>query len=188
MQYSTPKKILAIVGMPGAGKSEVVSFLQVKGIPFVRFGEITDEGLKKQGIAVTPGNEKLFRENLRKELGMEAYAVLARPKIEDKLAQNDCIAIDGLYSWEEYRYLKNLFPNLILVHIYAEPEVRYKRLSQRAVRPLTRTEAEKRDIAEIENLHKAGPIAIADYQITNNKGKEELQSQIADLLRRLEIV
>ena len=42
--------IIAIIGMPGAGKSEVISYIKNKGIPFVRFGKITDEGLKRAGL------------------------------------------------------------------------------------------------------------------------------------------
>ena len=47
-------------------------------------------------------------------------------------------------------------------------DIRYKRLESREVRPLTNIESESRDIAEIENIAKAGPIAYADYYILNN--------------------
>jgi len=38
------------------------------------------------------------------------------------LSENDFIVIDGLYSWEEYVYLKQKFSYLTLVHVFSEPQ------------------------------------------------------------------
>jgi dephospho-CoA kinase len=182
------KVIIAIVGMPGAGKSEAASYLQKKGIPFIRFGQLTDETVKEMGLPLTPQNERLAREKLRNELGMAAYAIKAKPKIESLLETTNVIALDGLYSWEEYVLLKEEFPQLILIHVYAEPKVRYERLSKRKIRPLTPEEARVRDVAELEKLNKGGPIAIADYMIENDTGDMvQLYTHIDELLHRLEI-
>lgn len=179
--------ILAIVGMPGAGKSEAISYIEKKGIPFVRFGQITDEGLENAGLPITPENEQNYREKLRRDLGMAAYAIQSKPKINALLSKNKMIAIDGLYSWEEYVYLKQIYSNLVLVNIYAEPQKRYERLTKRDVRPLSPEEARKRDIMELEKLNKGGPIAIADYLIENNDNNTEvLYKKIDDLLSRLQ--
>lgn len=181
------KVILAIVGMPGAGKTEAVSYFAKKGLPFVRFGEITDEGVQKElGLPLTPENERMYREKIRKELGMAAYAIKAKPKIEKLIQNNDIIAIDGLYSWEEYTLLKNEFPNLILIHIYAEPPVRYKRLSERPIRPVPAEKSRERDITELA-LNKGGPIAMADYLVENSAGIEELAGKLDVFLKRLHI-
>jgi len=180
------KIILAFVGMPGSGKSEAVSYLQKKEIPFVRFGKLTDEGVKAMGLSLTPENERLFREKIRKELGMAAYAIKAEPKIKSLLETNNVIAIDGLYSWEEYLFLKKLFPNLFLIHIFAEPQKRYERLAKRPIRPVPREKARERDITELEKLNKGGPIAIADYLIENNGDDiEELYGKIELVLNKL---
>jgi dephospho-CoA kinase len=43
MENKTTKKIiLAFVGMPGAGKTEASAYLKKKGIPILRFGDLTD--------------------------------------------------------------------------------------------------------------------------------------------------
>lgn len=182
------KKIIAIVGMPGAGKTESTEYLATKGVPFVRFGEITDEEVRRRGLPLEPENERIVREAIRKEGGMGAYALKAEPKINTLLANNDVIVIDGLYSWEEYTYLKEKFPWLMLINIYAEPKVRYKRLSQRSVRPVQIEECYARDVAELEKLNKGGPIAIADYTIENNSDDiSDLHSKIDALLLRLGI-
>lgn len=179
------KLLLAILGMPGSGKSETVSYLKRKGIPFVRFGALTEEELIKARLPVTPENEHAMREKLREEYGMAIYAVKAEPKIRRLLEENSHVAIDGLYSWEEYTYLKEKFPELILLHVFTEPAIRYQRLVSRSVRPFSLKEARKRDIAEIENLHKGGPIAIADCVVTNNTSVADLHKQLDVLLDRL---
>lgn len=178
--------LLAFVGMPGAGKTEAVMHLQKQGIPFVRFGDLTDEGLKEKGLPQTPQNEQQYREQVRQELGMAAYAIKAEPKIHEVLINHTVAAIDGLYSWEEYKYLKERFPQLQVVFIYAEPTIRYSRLAKRPIRPFTPDEARARDIAEIEKLHKGGSIAIADYLIVNNsEDLNELHGRIDELFQKL---
>lgn len=182
-----PKSIIAFVGMPGTGKSEASTYLQKKGIPFVRFGDVTDEEITKRGVSDTQESEKQIREELRTTLGMAAYAIRSEPKIEQLLSNHDVIGIDGLYSWEEYTYLKKKFPGLILIYVYTEPANRYERLSKRQVRPLEPSYARERDIAEIERLNKAGPIALADYLIDNNQDCEQLYQHIDQLIKRLNI-
>src|ERR1700722_273176 len=105
--------------MPGAGKSQATEYLQQQGIPFVRFGQLTDETVVNMGLEITPHNERIVRERLRKELGMAAYAIKAKPKIDALLKQHSVIALDGLYSWEEYVFLKRDYPQLVLIHIFA---------------------------------------------------------------------
>lgn len=180
------KKILAIVGMPGAGKSEAVSYLQEKGIPFVRFGDVTDDGVKELGLELNPQNERMVREKIRNELGMAAYAIKSEPRINEILKEHDVIALDGLYSWEEYIYLKERHPELTLIHVYAEPKVRYGRLEHRPIRPLTHEEAAQRDIAELEKLNKGGPIAMADYIVVNNSDHmDHLHKQLDEVFGRI---
>lgn len=182
------KLILAIVGMPGSGKSETTSYLKEKRFQTVRFGEVTDEGVALLNLPLTPENERMFREKIRRELGMAAYAIKSKFKIDSLLKKNDVVIIDGLYSWEEYKYLKDEYKNLILINVYAEPKKRYKRLLERAIRPVSIKESLKRDIAELEKLNKGGPIAMADYLIENNTDNiNELRRKIDKLLKRLKV-
>jgi dephospho-CoA kinase len=53
------------------------------------------------------------------------------------------------------------------------------------VRPLSHEEAEARDFAEIENLEKGGPIAMADFTLQNDETMEKLHSEIDKLLELL---
>jgi len=171
-------KIIALVGMPGVGKSVAGEFFRSKGIPILRFGDQTDIGLKEFGLEKNEKNERWYREKLRKELGMAAMAIKIHPRIEEQLKSNRCVVLDGLYSWEEYLYLREKYPELQLLCIYTSPTIRHQRLSVRKIRPLTIAESESRDIAELQNLNKGGPIAIADYLIKNENDEQAFYTEL----------
>jgi len=101
-------KVVSIVGMAGSGKSEVARLFQENGYNTVRFGDVTDEEVRKQGLELNEENERRIREQLRKKYGMAAYAILNLSRIELALKQSP-VVIDGLYSWEEYTFLKGYF-------------------------------------------------------------------------------
>ena len=177
--------VVALVGMPGSGKSEVARVFQKHGYARIRFGDITDDEVRKRGLKLDEENERLVREDLRKEHGMAAYAVLNLPRIKDALEKSN-VVIDGLYSWEEYKYLKDrLSGRLNIVAVWSPPEVRYTRLRTRSVRPLGVDQARERDYAEIENVNKGGPIAMADYTIVNNSTLESLVEQAGNIIKVL---
>jgi len=160
-------RLIAIVGMTGSGKSELSKLFEKDGYKRVRFGDITDDMLKEMDLPLTEENEKKLRESLRTEHGMEAYAKLNLPRVESALEKNNVI-IDGLYSWEEYLFLKDRFGHdLTVLAIYSPPEDRYDRLVDREVRSLTKEQSRGRDKGEIEKLNKAAPIAMSDYTLLN---------------------
>jgi dephospho-CoA kinase len=186
-------RIYAIVGMAGSGKSIACDVLKDMGWKYIRFGQVTIDRLEAEGKAVTEESEKKMREALRKEYGMGAYALLALPAIE-KGFKKGSVVIDGLYSWSEYKILKEIFKDtLTVVHIYASPKTRYLRLDQRShdikdekhrMRRLAPVEAEKRDYAEIENIEKGGPIAMADYTVVNEGALDDLKQAMKELAVR----
>ena len=105
---SKNKKVVAIVGMAGSGKTEVARAFEKNGFTRVRFGDITDEEVRKRGLVLNEDNERRIRELLRKEHGMVAYAELNLPRIDAAL-KNSNVVVDGLYSWEEYTFLKDRY-------------------------------------------------------------------------------
>jgi dephospho-CoA kinase len=179
--------LFAFVGMPGSGKTEAAQYVKEKGYAYVRFGDVTEELLREKGLPLTPENEQEVRESLRQQMGMHAYAEKSLPKITHLLENHSVTVLDGLYSWEEYRFLQEKGFSVVVVHVYTEKHIRYKRLANRAVRPLTKQEAFARDIAEVEKLNKAGPIALADYLIENNEQKEQFYAKLDTLCERLHI-
>ena len=176
-------KIVAIVGMCGSGKSIASKYFEDLGYKNVYFGGVTMEKLKEAGLEVTPENEKMMREKLRRELGMGAYAKVLLPRILE-LSKDYDVVLDGLYSWSELKILEEEF-DMRTIAIVCDRNLRYDRLSKRDVRPFNNEEAKKRDITEIENIEKAGPIAYADYFIYNNGSMEEYYKRLDEIIKLL---
>lgn len=172
-------KIVAVVGMSGTGKSEVVKeFQTLHPFEYVYFGGAVVDEVKARGLEVTEANEAAVREDLRANHGMAAIAVLKLPAIEKALREGKDVLIDGLYSQAEYQLLSEKFDDaLLLVAVHSNKDLRTLRLSSRPVRPLTPEEIKVRDFREIVYVDKGGPIATADYHILNNGSMDELKKQ-----------
>lgn len=187
---SIPKnvKILAFVGLSGAGKSSAVDYLTAKGIPKVYFGGVVLGAMDEAGLEHTAENERIFRENLRAREGKDFVVNRIITQIDGLVdAGKHRIVADGLYTWTEYKILKHEYgPNLHVVAVVAPKLLRHRRLSQRPIRPLTQAEANERDWAEIENLEKGGPIAIADHFLHNTHDLESLHAQIDAVIKELD--
>lgn len=183
------KKIIAVVGMAGSGKTEVVKKIQEKySIPKVYFGEVTFDEIKKRNLETNYENERIVREDLRSKHGMGAYAKFSIPKIKDLLENNPVVLVESLYSWDEYKIMKEEFGNnFITVAVYASPSTRFERLKNRLnERPIRDwQEFKTRDWTEIEGTQKGGPIAMADYLIVNEASREEFEEKIEKLFERL---
>ena len=180
------KLILAIVGLPGAGKTEVVEYLMKQtSWPKVYFGDATFDEMKRLGLEINEANERKTREEIRKNLGMGAYAILSLPKIKE-LYENSGVIVESLYSWEEYLEMKKEFGDAFKVlAVYSSPETRISRMSNRPIRPLSKEDMISRDYSQIENLHQAGPIARADWTIVNEGTKEDLIKQIDMVIEKI---
>lgn len=176
-------KAVAVVGMCGSGKSVLCSYFTNLGWSSVYFGGVAVSQLKKNGVPVNEDNERQVREQLRRELGMGAFAIILKEEILDKLARGN-VVLDGLYSWSEYVILKELLgDDLIVLAIVTNSGVRKQRLARREVRSLSAEMVDSRDIAEIENSEKGGPIAKADYYVTNNGTEAELKRQFDEFMQ-----
>ena len=180
MAHDPQAKIIAFVGLPGAGKSEAVDYLTSKGYPKVYFGGVILSALSEAGLEHTEANEKQFRESIREKEGKDFVVKRIIKQLHDLIDSGQRrIVADGLYTWTEYKALKHEFPGeLIVVAIVAPKHLRHHRLTMRPIRPLTIEEANARDWAEIENLEKGGPIAIADHFIANDKDLATLHAAI----------
>lgn len=179
-------RALALVGMAGSGKTVCARYLESQGFFQFRFGGIVTDEVLRRGLPINPVNERIVREEFRAQDGMDAIARRALPHLLENLTTRPCIVMDGLYSWSEYRLLRQaLGAELIVVAIVAERGVRYARLAQRMDRPLTAEEAAQRDWQEIEMIEKGGPIAIADYTLLNDADEVALLAGLDALLTRL---
>lgn len=188
MRHRTQTKILAIVGLTGSGKSTAVEHFTAKGHPKVYFGGVILNAMENSGVEITPENEKIFREEFRKKHGKDVVVNKIIEQIKDLIeAGQHRIIADGLYTWSEYKALKHAFPGeLTTIATVTPKKIRYQRLLSRPIRPLTHEEAQQRDWAEIENLEKGGPIAIADHYIINDGDQQKLAEKLNDIANSID--
>jgi dephospho-CoA kinase len=178
------QQVVVFVGMPGVGKSVCVEYLKSKDMPFVYFGGITIDEVKRRGMELNEASEKFVREDIRAKEGKGAYAARIISQIEKLFEEgHKLVAVDGLYSWTEYKIFKDIFGDRsIVIAIVAPRKTRHKQLASRHFRPLNEKEATERDYAEIEHLEKGGPIANADYFLANAGSVESLLADLQELL------
>ena len=191
-------RVVAVVGLTGSGKTEIGHIFEQHGYGFIRFGQVVLDEVMRRKLEVNEQNERMVREDLRRQHGMAAMAILLMPKIDDMLLSGNVVA-DGLYSWSEYKVLKDRYlDNIIVLAVYASPKTRYARLTsdKRKYDPLkdknavyrsyTFEEARSRDYSEIEKIEKAGPIAMADYTIINEGTIDELAKSVEGVIKKIE--
>lgn len=183
---STCKIILAVVGLPGSGKTEIIKYIQQqKGWPNVYFGKVVFDEMALHNLPINEENERKTREELRQNFGMAAPAIKSIPKIKE-LFKDSSVLVESLYSWEEYLEMKKEFgANFFVLAVFASPKIRTKRMEARKERPLTPAELVSRDYSQIDKLHQAGPIARADFTIINETDLNYVYGQVNKFLDSL---
>ncbi len=177
------KTILAIVGLPGSGKTEAANFFRQKGLPVISFGKIINDYVDKNNLSHTEVVHKKIREEFRVKYGKAAMAILNQKNIQEALAKNMMVIIDGMRSWEEYLYLKKIFSDvqLVILALFADKEIRYQRLAKRKER--NKLTGEERDINELIGTNMGPTIAFADFLIKNNFSLEEFYDKLEHVYR-----
>lgn len=172
------KIILAIVGLPGAGKTEASQYFITKKLPVVRFGKVINDYIEDHHWPHIEEYHKKVREQLRRKHGQEALAVLNEKNIKQSLIKNQIVVIDGMRSWEEYLYLKRQFKKVrvVILAIYSDKEKRYHRISARKFR--NKLKGEGRDINELLGTNMGVTIAYADFFVENNGALEDFKNKL----------
>ena len=158
--------IVCLTGMPGSGKSTIVSALKAKGLGALNLGDGVRAEAKKRNLEPTGENLGKLMLELRDKNGPGAVANLLTEQIKN--SQSEVIIIDGVRSIAEIEVLKNV-GSVKLLSIEASADTRYKFLGARGRSddPETREKFEERDKREIGvGIDKY--IAIADETISNS--------------------
>ena len=184
-------KILAFVGMPGSGKGTCTDYLAATyGWPVVHFGNMVYDEVQRRGLDNVK-DEVAVREDMRAKEGAAVLAKHAARRAQEQLEKGaKVVVLDGLYSWSENKYLAQTFgESLIVIAVAAPKKVRYQRVLDRndSHRHYTLEQLITREIAEIENIEKGGPIAYADYTLVNETNPKDLTDQLEKLLTKLHL-
>ena len=178
--------IIAFVGMSGSGKTEAVQYLaKSHKLPVISFSSVINDYVDKNKLEHSESVHKRLRKEFRAKHGMASMAVLRRDEIAQMLSKEVILLIEGLYSWEEYLYLKEEFPDVrvILVAVWARKELRWERASQRNYRK--DLYGQERDINELTETNKGPAIAFADHLIINNFSLPEFHDKLDEVYRSI---
>ncbi|MDB5185638.1 MAG: hypothetical protein JWL85_161 [Candidatus Saccharibacteria bacterium] len=186
------KKVIAFVGMPGAGKGTCTNYLEeTHDWPVVHFGSMVYEEVQRRGLH-NVRDEMFVRTDMREKEGSAVLAKHAARKAQGYFDKGHTrVVLDGLYSWTEYKYLEEVFgDDLIVVAITAPKALRRTRAVARkdGHRTYTIDQIVKREIDEIENLEKGGPIAYADHTILNDQDPFIMIETLEILLKELNLI
>ena len=182
---SAEKLVVGLTGMPGAGKSVVVSVARANGYGIVVMGDEGREEARKRGLEPTPENLGRIMLELRQ---LEGEAAIARRCIPKILAKGESkVIVDGVRSLAEVEEFKRHFPRFTLIAVHASPEIRFKRLfhRQRSDDPKSWEIFHERDMREL-SVGLGNAIAMAEYMIVNEESLEAAKKQTAKILRRVE--
>ncbi len=179
------KKIIAVVGLPGVGKTDAADFFRKQRMPVISFGEAINDYIENNHLPHIEKTHKKVRLELRQKHGMAAMAVLNEERIKQAMNKNMIVIIDGLRSWQEYLHLKKTFPKatVYLLAIYADKHLRWARSIRRSKR--NKLYGEERDLDELIGINMAPTIAYADFLVKNNFSIEDFHDKLEEVFRTI---
>jgi dephospho-CoA kinase len=177
------KKIIAISGMPGAGKGIAAEAAKQLGLHVLVLGDVIREETERRGLEPNPTNVGNVMLQLRAEEGPAAVAKRLLPKIDS--IQSPTVVVEGIRSLHELSELGSRF-EIVTVAIHASPTSRFQRLlsRNRSDDPKTWEVFHERDMRELE-VGLGQVIALAETVLCNEGTILELQAKFKQAVARL---
>ena len=176
-------RIVAITGMPGAGKSTAAQALVKQGWKRVVMGDVIRSETRRRGLEPNARNTGEVMRSLREERGEAAVADLCLETIAKMGA--DKVVVDGIRSVAEVDAFRKR-ADVMLVAVDASPTRRFELLKERGRSddPLSREMFEQRDLREL-GVGIGEAIALADATVSNEFATtDELESQMTKVVNR----
>lgn len=158
--------IIAITGMPGAGKSTVAGALGGVGLRRIAMGDMIREETSRRGLPLDDKNMGAVMQELRGKYGAGAVAELCLLSIQSKEGEA-AVVIDGIRSVAEIEIFRKA-GDVKLLAVLASPKRRFELLTSRgrADAPPNLESFKTRDAREL-SIGIGGAIALADEAIVN---------------------
>jgi len=179
---ASPKLVVALVGLPGAGKFAVAECFVARGFTWIELSAVLKSKLKANGAAVTVDNLAALSKQIRGELGEDAVVRLALKDIDSEA--DESVLIDGIRGPDEVALLRKVFgASLFLVQCFAPTSERHRRILQKAKIAKSLRDAEILD-RNSADLGICEPIAFADAVLDLSDARlNTVESQVASLHR-----
>jgi dephospho-CoA kinase len=182
--------IIGITGTIGAGKGTIVEYLkEKKGFNHFSAREFIANEVKRRGLPVNRDTLTTVANDLRKQHSPK-YVIEQLYNQAKKRGGN--AVIESVRTPGEVEFLRKQ-PGFFLFAVDADPELRFKRIKQRASETDnidfdTFLNNEKREMssndANKQNLGKC--IKLADYVFLNNGSVKELYDKVETVLNKIE--
>jgi dephospho-CoA kinase len=170
------KLVIAVTGLPGAGKAIASSLAKDRSIPVFSCGDVVREEASDRRLLLTPENLGRLMLEMRREYGSDIMAKRLVPKI--KMVQPGLVVVDGLRSLDEVEAFKRVF-NVAVLAVHSPPEQRFQRLlkRKRSDDPRNMEEFRERDYRELA-VGVGSVIALADNMIVNDSTIEAFRLKL----------
>jgi dephospho-CoA kinase len=179
------KKVIAMSGMPGAGKGVAANAGRQLGLEVFVLGDIIREETERRGLKPTPRNMGQVMLEIRAKEGADVVVRRLLPRIEQ--AKSDVVIVEGVRSLHELNELATKF-KVIPLAIHASPKSRYQRLlaRNRSDDPKTWEGFQERDSRELD-VGLGHVLALADIVLINEGSISELKSAFKAAFAKLNL-
>jgi len=177
------KRVVAISGMPGAGKGVAADAARELGLEVLVLGDVIREETERRGLEPTPKNMGSVMLEVRAREGPAVVAKKLLPKIE--ASKSDPVVVEGVRALEELTELRAKY-EVISAAIHASQKTRFQRLlnRNRSDDPKDWNTFNERDLREL-NVGLGKVIALADIVAVNEGTIKDLQSSFRHVLEKL---
>jgi dephospho-CoA kinase len=173
--------IVAITGMPGAGKSTAAMALEKLGMKRIVMGDVIRTETRRRGLEANEKNTGDVMKDLRAKYGAGAVAEVCLQQMKEN--KSDRFVVDGIRSVEELEVFRREGKVLVL-GVHASMYRRYQLLKERGRSddPVSWKMFRSRDERELK-IGVGNAIALADELVSNeHNSPENLQKQVTQLI------
>ncbi len=179
------KIVFGFTGLISSGKGTVASYLEKKyGASTYRFSTMLRDLLDRIYVEQSRDNIIKISESIRSLFGEDIMAKAIAKDVEKDA--HPLIVVEGIRRPADIEYLRKL-PNFVLVEIFADPEIRYKRLISRGENSDDNSKTYEQFLADHQRsteLSILEVIPFATERIDNNGDEEALHTQLDELIKK----
>ena len=173
--------IVAITGMPGAGKSTAAKALESRGFKRIVMGDVIREETRRRGLDPDEKNTAKVMLELREKYGPGAVAEVCLRSL--KAMKEEVVVVDGIRSPAEVEVFARV-GKVKLIAVHASRDRRFKLLTERGMgdAPAGRGSFDERDKREL-SIGVGDAVALADESLSNEHATpEELGRKAVELV------
>lgn len=177
--------LIAFAGHAGAGKTTAIEYLRVTCVcEVVYLGHAVRDEIDRRGWDRSASNERIVREELRRDEGHDAFARRSASQIREAILEGKTVFVDAIYHPSEFAVLTaSIEPaRAHLLAIDTALETRISRAAVRKDRPIPVDELLRRDKFERDVLDTGAVIAGA-VRIGNDQTLDKLYRALDEFMR-----